>query len=68
MELAMVLQHKGISRLPAFYMEKELEEKKVLILFEDYKQIPIDIYALYPSRKHLSPKVRTFLDLLTKTK
>ncbi|WP_441002575.1 LysR family transcriptional regulator [Pseudocolwellia agarivorans] len=66
MELAMVLQHKGICRLPAFYMEKELKEKQLAILFEDYKQTPINIYALYPSRKHLSPKVRKFLDLLTK--
>ncbi|WP_426370007.1 LysR family transcriptional regulator [Pseudocolwellia sp. HL-MZ7] len=65
MELAMVLQHKAICRLPAFYMEKELKEKQVVVLFEDYKQTPINIYALYPSRKHLSPKVRKFLDLLT---
>jgi DNA-binding transcriptional LysR family regulator len=64
MELLMVLQHKGICRLPEFYMEKELKEKKVIILFQDYKQVNINIYALYPSRKHLSPKVRKFLDLL----
>ncbi|XPF95439.1 LysR family transcriptional regulator [Colwellia sp. RE-S-Sl-9] len=64
MELAMVLQNKGISRLPEFYMEKELKENKVVVLFEDFKQVNIDIYALYPSRKHLSPKVRKFLDLL----
>jgi DNA-binding transcriptional LysR family regulator len=67
MELAMVLQHKAICRLPAFYMEKELKEEQVVVLFEDYKQTPINIYALYPSRKHLSPKVRKFLDLLTST-
>ncbi|WP_077337850.1 LysR family transcriptional regulator [Pseudocolwellia agarivorans] len=66
MELAMVLQNKGICRLPEFYMEKELKENKVVILFEGFKQVNIDIYALYPSRKHLSPKVRKFLDLLVK--
>lgn len=64
MELLMVLQHKGICRLPEFYMEKELKEEKVIILFQNYKQANIDIFALYPSRKHLSPKVRKFLDLL----
>ena len=29
------------------------------------RQIPI--YAVYPSGKHLSPKVRAFLDFLVKT-
>ena len=64
MELAMVLQHKGICFLPEFYLQKELEEKQVAILFADFKQPDINIYALYPSRKHLSPKVRAFIDLL----
>lgn len=64
MELAMVMQDKGICRLPEFYMEKELKGKKVVVLFNDYKNINVDIYALYPSRKHLSPKVRRFIDLL----
>lgn len=68
MELAMVLQNKGICRLPEFYMEKELKESKVVILFDNFKQVNIDIYALYPSRKHLSPKVRKFLDLLVEDK
>ncbi|MEM5527460.1 LysR family transcriptional regulator [Gammaproteobacteria bacterium AS21] len=64
MELAMVLRHKGICFLPEFYLQKELEEKQVAILFADFKQPDINIYALYPSRKHLSPKVRAFIDLL----
>lgn len=63
-EIALVLQDKGICRLPEFYIEKELAENKLAVLFENYKQTTIDIYALYPSRKHLSPKVRKFIDLL----
>jgi len=64
MELAMVMQHKGICRLPEFYMEKELKEQRIAVLFDDFKRDNINIYALYPSRKHLSAKVRKFLDLL----
>ena len=64
MELAMVLAGHGISRLPEFVMENALKEKKLAILFSDYIAPSIDVYAIYPSRKHLSPKVRCFIDLL----
>ncbi|MDO6620929.1 LysR family transcriptional regulator [Shewanella sp. 6_MG-2023] len=64
MELAMVLDHHGICRLPSFYLTAALEKEQLSILFEDYIQPQIDIYAVYPSRKHLSPKVRRFIDLL----
>ncbi|WP_076538309.1 LysR family transcriptional regulator [Shewanella sp. UCD-KL21] len=64
MELAMVLDHHGICRLPSFYLTAALEKQQLSILFQDYIQPQIDIYAVYPSRKHLSPKVRRFIDLL----
>jgi len=64
MELAMVLSGHGICRLPEFVMEQALREKKVAILFPEYNSPTIDVYAIYPSRKHLSPKVRCFIDLL----
>lgn len=67
MELAMVLAGHGICRLPEFVMEQELKEKKLSVLFSDYNSPIIDVYAIYPSRKHLSPKVRCFIDLLVKT-
>ena len=64
MELAMVLDDHGISRLPSFYLTKALAQKQLTILFTDYVQPDVDIYAVYPSRKHLTPKVRSFIDLL----
>ena len=64
MELAMVLAGQGICRLPEFTMEQELADKKLELLFTDYSTPVIDVYAIYPSRKHLSPKVRCFIDLL----
>ena len=64
MELAMVLAGHGICRLPEFVMEQALKEKKLVVLFSDYLEPTIDVYAIYPSRKHLSPKVRCFIDLL----
>lgn len=64
MELAMVLDGHGICRLPEFSMEQALQNKQLEILFSDYPAPIIDVYVIYPSRKHLSPKVRCFIDLL----
>lgn len=65
MQLAMVLAGHGICRLPEFYMADELKTDKLEILFDDYQTQTIDVFALYPSRKHLSPKVRCFIELLS---
>lgn len=64
MELAMVLAGHGVCRLPEFVMEAALKEQKLVVLFSDYISPTIDVYAIYPSKKHLSPKVRCFIDLL----
>lgn len=64
MELAMVKAGHGICRLPEFAMEQELKEQSLEVLFNDYLSPMIDVYAIYPSRKHLSPKVRCFIDLM----
>ncbi|MBU2892708.1 LysR family transcriptional regulator [Colwellia sp. D2M02] len=66
MELAMVLADKGICRLPEFAMAQAMKNKELEVLFEDYPAPIINVYAIYPSRKHLSPKVRSFIDLLVK--
>jgi DNA-binding transcriptional LysR family regulator len=65
MELAMVLAGHGICRLPEFAMKQALKAGKLEILFPDYLAPDVNVYAVYPSRKHLSPKVRCFIDLLT---
>lgn len=65
MELAMVLAGQGICRLPEFAMECALKNNSIEVLFADYPTPEVNVYAVYPSRKHLSPKVRCFIDLLT---
>jgi len=64
MELAMVKAGHGICRLPEFTMEQEINNQSLEILFSDYPPPIVSVYAIYPSRKHLSPKVRCFIDLL----
>jgi len=64
MKVSMLLDHHGICRLPEFTMEKELASHKLEVLFQNYQATDINVYAVYPSRKHLSPKIRLFIDLL----
>ncbi|WP_037410317.1 LysR family transcriptional regulator [Shewanella fidelis] len=63
MQLAMVLAGHGIARLPGFYMEQAIQDNRLVVLFENCPSHEIDVYVVYPSRKHLSPKVRAFIDL-----
>ncbi|ACA88014.1 transcriptional regulator, LysR family [Shewanella woodyi ATCC 51908] len=64
MEFAMTLDGLGICRLPEFYLQDTLETGKLEILFPQYPTTDIDVFVVYPSRKHLSPKVRAFIDLV----
>lgn len=64
MELSLVLAGHGITRLPGFNIKKELVEGKLIALFEDVVPTQINLHAVYASRKHLSPKVRSFIDFL----
>ncbi len=64
MELALVLDGLGIARLPEFVMTKALAEQKLEVIFTDLPAPDIDVYVVYPSRKYLSPKIRSFIDVL----
>ncbi|AWB68882.1 LysR family transcriptional regulator [Saccharobesus litoralis] len=64
MELAMVIDGHGICRMPAFNMQEELNSGLLVTLFDELPKPNIDVYVVYPSRKHLSPKIRCFIDLL----
>ncbi len=64
MSLALVCNGDGIIRLPEFYIEQQIKTEELILLFEDYVFPMVDVYALYPTRKHLASKVRCFLDLI----
>jgi len=63
-EVAMVLQGVGITRLPLFTCEKEVASGQLQIILEDYDQLQYDIFAVYPHRQYLTAKVRVFVDFL----
>lgn len=63
-EVAMVLQGVGITRLPLFTCEQEVASGKLQIILQDYDQIKLDVYAVYPHRQYLTAKVRSFVDFV----
>lgn len=64
MLLSLCTHGQGIARLPSFLLGRELREGRLITLFENYQPLPIDIFLIYPSRKHLSSKVRVFIDFV----
>lgn len=54
----------GIVFEPAFIVGPEVRAGRLLPLLQDFEPPPVPIYAVYPSRKHLSAKVRQFVEFL----
>lgn len=61
---AAALDGAGIIREPHFIVGDDLHAGRLVALLPDFPPPEIGVYALYPSRKHLSAKVRTFVDYL----
>jgi len=54
----------GLAMLSRFVVGRHLAAGTLVSLLDEYVQEDVPIYAVYPSGKHLSPKVRAFLDFL----
>jgi len=59
-----VLGGTGLMCQPGFLVGEEIRAGRLVEVLTDYVFDPIGIYAVYPSRKHLSAKIRTFVDFL----
>jgi len=57
---------RGIVLIPTFIAYKEIERGTLVPLLKDYRPPQINAYAVYPQTRHLSQRVRTFVDLLVK--
>jgi DNA-binding transcriptional LysR family regulator len=54
----------GVVFEPAFIVGPEVRAGRLVPLLQDFEPQATPIYAVYPSRKHLSAKVRLFVDFL----
>lgn len=60
------VQGAGIVFEPGFIVGADVRAGRLVPLLQEYVPAPMPIYAVYPSRKHLSAKVRVFVDFLVK--
>ena len=54
----------GISNAPDFFVKDALASGDLVEILSEYKQKPLDIYVVYPNRRHLPAKVRAFIEFL----
>lgn len=54
----------GLVMLPTYVVGRDIEKGKLKVVLENYLLPPLDIHAVYPHRKYLSAKVKSFMDFL----
>ena len=67
MVLELCVAGKGVARLALFDLKEEIEKGRLVELFYDYHCEPssLDVFIVYPSRKHMSSKVKSFIDFVS---
>jgi DNA-binding transcriptional LysR family regulator len=61
---AAALTGQGVCRLPLMNVAEDLKKERLLRLLPDCTAAEVTIQALYPGGRHLSTRVRTFLDFI----
>jgi len=51
----------GLVMLPEYIVARDIEKGHLRVVLQDYACEPMHVHAVYPHRKYLSAKVRTFL-------
>jgi DNA-binding transcriptional LysR family regulator len=54
----------GVVQLPSFYLEADLADGKLVTVLDPYNPTDTGIWAVYPHNRHLSAKVRLFVNFL----
>jgi DNA-binding transcriptional LysR family regulator len=61
---AAALHHQGIVLQPSFMVDTHLQSGALVEVMPEYRSIDLGVYAVYASRKHMTPKVRLLIDFL----
>ncbi len=62
---AAALANQGIILQPSFLVGDDLAAGTLVELMPEFRSLEMGIYAVYPTRKHVSQKVRALIDFLT---
>jgi len=55
----------GIVLQPTFLIDQELASGKLVEILPQFRSAELGIYAVYPSRKFVQPKVKALVEFLT---
>jgi DNA-binding transcriptional LysR family regulator len=58
------LAGQGVVLQPSFLVGEDIAAGRLVELMPQYRSIELGIYAVYPTRKHVSPKVRLLIEFL----
>ena len=61
---AAAVQHQGLVLQPSFLVGAHLASGALVEVLPEHRSIELGVYAIYPSRKHLTPKVRALIEFL----
>ena len=59
-----MLKGLGIALLPTFIVGKDLQAGRLRAILSDYIPLERHIWAVYLPTRHVSPKLRAFIDFL----
>jgi DNA-binding transcriptional LysR family regulator len=54
----------GIVQLPDYYVQESIARGELMTLLDQYREPEEGVWAVYPQNRHLSPKIRLFVDYL----
>ncbi|GHB00399.1 LysR family transcriptional regulator [Modicisalibacter luteus] len=54
----------GLAQLPDYYVEEYLASGRLVSVLDNVQFIGTAVWAVYPRHRHLSPKIRQFIDYL----
>ena len=56
----------GLALIPRILVWKDLEDGRLVEVLKDFAFTELGVHVVYPHRRHLSGKVRAFVDFLVK--
>ena len=62
--LASAVEGAGIISMPDFIVWESIQEGRLVRVLNEYIFPEVGMYAIYPPTRHLSAKIRTFVDTL----
>lgn len=54
----------GLSLIPWVYVREDVEQGRLRTVLDEWSAVELSVYAVYPSRRYVVPKMRAFLDFL----